>query len=183
MQTNTWQLDVDEVVKTLGSDIKNGISADEAVRRLKEYGSNQLKEKKGRGPLSIFIEQFHDFIIWVLIGAAVVSGFLQEWVDAIAIIAIVILNSIMGFIQEYRAEKSLAALKKLSSPNSKVIREGMPSVIPSSELVRGDLIELEAGDNIPADSRIIWLTANFTVAEASLTGESVPVEKTIRALE
>ncbi|MCX5709207.1 MAG: calcium-translocating P-type ATPase, SERCA-type, partial [Candidatus Omnitrophica bacterium] len=119
----------------------------------------------------------------ILIAAALVSGFLKEWVDALAIIAIVVLNAILGFIQEYRAEKSLAALKKLSSPTSKVIRNGQHEVIPSRDIVPGDLIELEAGDNIPADSRIISHTYNFSVQEASLTGESSPVTKTALALE
>ena len=117
-------------------------------------------------------------ILWGLIGAALISGFLREWVDALAIIGIVILNAILGFIQEYRAEKSLAALKKLSSPTSKVIRDSRRSVIPLQELVPGDIIELEAGDNVPADSRLIYVTGNFTTQEASLTGESVPVAKT-----
>jgi Ca2+-transporting ATPase len=129
------------------------------------------------------LEQFQDFIVWILIGAALVSGFLQEWVDALAIIAIVVLNAILGFIQEYRAEKSLSALKKLSSPTTKVIRNRQHSVIPSLELVPGDIIELEAGDHIPADCRLAWITSNFSVQEASLTGESTPVLKTTIALE
>lgn len=180
---NWWQLDTREVAKILAVDLTNGISSPEAKARASKYGPNQLKEKKGRSPISIFFEQFQDFIIWVLIGAALVSGFLKEWVDALAIIAIVILNSILGFIQEYRAEKSLAALKKLSSPTSKVIRNGQHNIIPSGELVPGDLIELEAGDHVPADSRLIWLTSNFSAQEASLTGESTPVLKTSLALE
>lgn len=181
--TNWWQIDIPEVEKSLNTNLSNGLSLGEAKVRLEKYGPNQLKEKKGRSPLSIFLEQFQDFIVWILIGAALVSGFLKEWVDAIAIIAIVILNAILGFIQEYRAEKSLAALKKLSSPTSKVIRDGQHGVISSGELVPGDLIELEAGDNVPADSRLIWLTSNFGVQEASLTGESTPVLKTNLALE
>ncbi|MDD4954193.1 MAG: calcium-translocating P-type ATPase, SERCA-type, partial [Candidatus Omnitrophica bacterium] len=105
-----------------------------------------------------------------------------EWVDAFAILGIVILNAILGFIQEYRAEKSLAALKRLSSPSSKVIRDGNRQMVSSYKVVPGDLIELEAGDNIPADSRLIWVTPNFSVSEASLTGESHPVAKTILPL-
>ncbi|MDH4197274.1 MAG: calcium-translocating P-type ATPase, SERCA-type, partial [Candidatus Aminicenantes bacterium] len=150
---------------------------------LARYGPNQLQEKKGRGPFRIFLEQFEDLIIWVLIGAAIVSGFLKEWVDALAILAIVILNAILGLIQEYRAEKSLAALKKLSAPTAKAVRAGVPAVIPAGELVPGDLIELEAGDHIPADSRIIGRTSNFAVQEASLTGESTPVMKTDLVLD
>ncbi len=180
---NWWHLSTKEIEESLKTNLSGGISSVEAGLRLQKYGPNQLKEKKGRSPLSIFWEQFNDFIIWVLIAAALVSGFLQEWIDAFAIIAIVILNSILGFIQEYRAEKSLAALKKLSSPSSKVIRNHQHNIIPSSELVPGDLIELEAGDSIPADSRLVWVSSNFNVQEASLTGESLPVAKTVLVLD
>jgi P-type Ca2+ transporter type 2C len=180
---NWWQLEIEELTKALEADPAKGLSSDEVKQRLEKYGPNQLLEKKGRSPLSIFIDQFKDFIIWVLIVAAIISGLMGEWIDTFAIIAIVILNSILGFIQEYRAEKSLAALKKLSSPTSKVIRDGQHSVIESSQLVPGDLIELESGDNIPADSRIVWLTSNFNIQEASLTGESTAVAKSINALK
>ncbi|MCX5716208.1 MAG: calcium-transporting P-type ATPase, PMR1-type [Candidatus Omnitrophica bacterium] len=178
-----WHLSVNDTAVYLTTDLSAGLLNAEATQRLKQYGPNQLKEAKARSPLGIFLEQFRDFIIWVLIGAALVSGFLKEWVDALAIIAIVIINAILGFIQEYRAEKSLAALKKLSSPTAKVIRNGQRSILASSELVPGDIIELEAGDHIPADCRLAWLTSNFSVQEASLTGESTPVLKTIGALE
>jgi Ca2+-transporting ATPase len=177
-----YNLTVQEVCEALKVNLETGLSDDEAKERLLKFGPNELLEKKSNGPLGIFLDQFKDFIIWVLIAAALISGFLSEWVDALAIIAIVALNAILGFIQEYRAEKSLTALKKLSSPSSKVIRSAKLKSIASKELVPGDLIELEAGDNIPADSRIIWLTANFNVTEASLTGESTPVSKTISAL-
>ncbi|MDD4894897.1 MAG: calcium-transporting P-type ATPase, PMR1-type [Candidatus Omnitrophica bacterium] len=182
-ESRFYSLPAEETIKLLNTSFDAGLSASEAEKRLSEFGLNQLLEKKAASPVAIFFEQFHDFIIWILIGAALVSGFLKEWVDALAIIAIVILNAILGFIQEYRAEKSLAALKKLSSPASKVIRGAERSIIPSKELVPGDLIELEAGDNIPADSRLIWVTSNFSAQEASLTGESTPVAKTTMALE
>ncbi|MDP1852865.1 MAG: calcium-transporting P-type ATPase, PMR1-type [Candidatus Omnitrophota bacterium] len=178
-----WQLDVQEIIEELSTDLNLGLTLGEAKLRIDKFGPNQLKETKGRSPFSIFLEQFKDFIVWVLIGAASVSGFLKEWIDALAIVAIVILNAFLGFIQEYRAEKSLAALKKLSSPTSKVIRDGHYKLIASYELVPGDLIELEAGDNIPTDSRLVWLTSNFNVQEASLTGESVPVLKTVLSLK
>jgi len=178
-----WQCDLKEIESRLSTSLSHGLSDTDAAERLARHGRNQLREKKGRSPLGQFVDQFKDFIIWVLIGAAVVSGFLGEWVDALAIIAIVILNSIMGFVQEYRAEKSLAALKRLSSPSSKVIRNGDYRVIPSNEIVPGDLVELEAGDNVPADSRVAWHTSNFSVQEASLTGESTPVLKTTAALD
>jgi Ca2+-transporting ATPase len=178
-----WQCDLKEIESCLSTSPSHGLSDTDAAERLARFGRNQLTEKKGRSPLGQFLDQFKDFIIWVLIGAAVVSGFLGEWMDALAIIAIVILNSIMGFVQEYRAEKSLAALKRLSSPSSKVIRNGDYRVIPSNEIVPGDLVELEAGDNVPADSRVAWHTSNFSVQEASLTGESTPVLKTAAALD
>ena len=172
-----WLADVETVVRDFGSDLEKGLTPTQVKDRQEKYGPNQLVEKKGRSAISLFLDQFRDFMIWVLIGAALVSGFLKEWVDAVAIICIVILNAIMGFIQEYRAEKSLAALKKLSSPNSKVIRNGNHQVIPSNEIVPGDLVEMEAGDYVPADSRIVYSTGNLTTHEASLTGESTSVSK------
>ncbi len=179
-----WWFAEDKVVADeLGTDINKGLSEEEVKLRREKFGPNQLTEKKGRSALSIFLDQFKDFMIWVLIGAALVSGFLKEWVDAIAIICIVILNAVLGFIQEFRAEKSLAALRKLSSPTSKVIRNGRHMSIPSSEIVPGDLVEIEAGDYVPADSRIVYATGNTSTHEASLTGESTPVTKSSEKLE
>ncbi|MFA5159762.1 MAG: HAD-IC family P-type ATPase, partial [Candidatus Omnitrophota bacterium] len=183
MNETFYNTTVEGAIKALESNFQNGLRDEEAKKRLTEYGLNQLQEKKGISPFAIFLRQFKDFIIWILMGAAFVSGFLQEWIDALAIIAIVIINAILGFFQEYRAEKSLAALRKLSNPVSKVIRNGRHKIIPSSELVPGDVIEMEAGDSIAADSRLVWMSANFGVQEASLTGESTPVAKTTRALE
>lgn len=178
-----WNKETFEVANVLSTDLKAGLTQAQVKIHREKFGSNQLQEKKGESALVLFLGQFKNFIVWVLIGAALVSGFLREWVDAVAIIAIVILNAVLGFVQEYRAEKSLAALKKLSSPVSKVIRDGNQEVIPSYEIVPGDIIELEAGDHIPADSRLVWLTSNFSVQEASLTGESTPVLKTVSVLE
>jgi Ca2+-transporting ATPase len=126
-----WFLQKEDVAGRLMTDINQGLAPDEVSKRQSQYGPNQLAEKPGRSPIALFFDQFKDFIIWVLIAAALISGFLQEWVDALAIICIVIINAILGFVQEYRAEKSLAALKKMSSPNSKVIRAGKQQVIPS----------------------------------------------------
>lgn len=172
-----WNHDRESVCRMLGTDAEKGLSSEAVSERQQQYGPNQLTEKEGRSVMALFLDQFRDFMIWVLIGAALVSGFLKEWVDAVAIISIVVLNAILGFIQEYRAEKSLAALKKLSSPASKVIRNGRHMVIPSSEIVPGDLVEMEAGDFVPADSRIVYATGNLSTHEASLTGESTPVAK------
>jgi Ca2+-transporting ATPase len=178
-----WLTDKEEVAQQLGTSIENGLTGVEVSERQRRYGPNQLSEKKGTSVIALFLDQFKDFMIWVLIGAALVSGFLKEWVDAIAIIGIVILNAILGFIQEFRAEKSLSALKKLSSPVSKVIRDGRHQIIPSAEIVPGDLVEMEAGDFVPADCRIVYATGNMSTQEASLTGESTPVSKAASPLE
>ncbi|MBI4436279.1 MAG: calcium-translocating P-type ATPase, SERCA-type [Candidatus Omnitrophica bacterium] len=175
--TQHWHAaSIEEIVQVLSTGLSRGLSASEASQRLLRDGPNELKEKKGPTAFGIFLDQFKDFIIWVLIGAAAVSGFLKEWIDALAIIAIVILNAILGFIQEYRAEKALAALKKLSAPRAKIIRDGAVRFVPSREVVVGDLLELEAGDHVPADARI---TVSYVLKaqEAALTGESLPVEK------
>lgn len=184
MNQPLWHnIDAAEAVRRLGSDPSKGISGQEALRRLEQYGQNVLKEKKGRCAFFIFCGQFNDFIIWVLIAASIISGILKEWVDALAIIVIVMLNAVLGFIQEFRAEKTLKALKKLAIPVSKVVREGLLDILPSSRLVPGDLIEIEAGDSVPADARIIYSTPNFMTQEAALTGESTPVAKTSYALK
>ena len=181
--TKWWHLATEDIARQLETDAKAGLTSAAAEEKLKAVGPNELREKKGRGPLAIFFDQFKSLMILVLIAAAVVSGFLKEWVDAAAILAIVVLNAILGLVQEYRAEKSLAALRKLSAPNSKVVRDGSARIVPARELVPGDLIEVEAGDHVPADSRVFWHTSNLAVQEASLTGESTPVAKTDIALE
>ena len=180
---NWWHMSAAEAAAALGSDPRSGLPAAEARARLERFGPNELREAKGRSPLGIFIEQFKGLIIWVLIAAAVVSGFMGEWLDALAILAIVLLNAVLGLMQEYRAEKSLAALRKMSAPSAKAVRDGATTLVPARELVPGDLVELEAGDHVPADARVTWHTANFAVQEASLTGESSPVDKTDFVLE
>ncbi|MBI4401824.1 MAG: cation-translocating P-type ATPase [Nitrospirae bacterium] len=161
----------------LRANLDAGLTEREARQRLADHGPNELPESPPASPLTIFLAQFASLIIWVLIGAAVISGLLHEWVDAAAILAIVILNAILGFVQEYRAERSLAALKKLSITTARVIRDGAVRAIPARELVPGDLIQVEAGDHAPADGRLVYATALRT-QEAALTGESTPVDKT-----
>jgi len=173
----SWHaLSPDALATELRTNPNAGLGADEARRRQEREGFNELPEAPPASPLTLFLSQFANLIIWVLIGAAVVSGLLEEWVDAGAIVAIVLLNALLGFMQEYKAERSLAALKKLSVATARVIREGTIRSIPARELVPGDLIQVEAGDRIPADSRLIYSTILRT-QEASLTGESTPVEK------
>jgi Ca2+-transporting ATPase len=178
-----WTLSIEQAAKELQTHLHEGLTEERYQEHLRQYGPNQLPEKRGRSPLSIFLSQFQEFIVWVLAAAALVSGFLGEWIDTAAILAIIVLNAVLGFIQEYRAEKSLAALKKLSSPVSRVIRGQRHQSVASADLVPGDLIELEAGDRIPADGRLIWTTSNFCTQEASLTGESTPISKITAPLE
>ena len=177
MNSREWYTHTpDELETTLQSNLERGLAERDAQQRLAEHGPNALPEAPPVSALTLLLGQFTSVIIWVLIGAAVLSGLLQEWVDAAAILAIVLLNAVLGFVQEYRAEQSIAALKKLSITMARVIREGMMRSVPARELVAGDLIQIEAGDRVPADSRVVYATG-FQTQEASLTGESTPVVK------
>ncbi len=169
------------VIRELGSDPERGLSEQEAARRFALHGPNELPEAPPPSPVSLFLAQFSSVIIWVLIGAAIVSGVLQEWIDAGAIVAIVFLNAILGFAQEFKAERSLAALKKLSVATARVVRDGNIRMVPARELVPGDLILVEAGDHVPADARLTYAAALRT-QEAALTGESTPVDKSSAAM-
>lgn len=156
--------------------LKNGLSQEEAAKRLEQFGPNQLKEKKKKSTFQLFLDQFKDFMITILVIAAIFSGIAGEWSDTIIILVIVVLNAIMGFVQEYRAEKAMESLKKMSEVQSQVIRGGKNQVLPSRDLVPGDLVLCEAGNMIPADIQLLEENA-IKVDESSLTGESVPVEK------
>jgi len=171
----------DAVLGALNSDRTRGLPATEVSKRLARYGGNQLAEAAPVPLLKKLIGQFQELVIWILIAAAIISGALGEWADTAAILAIVLLNGIIGFLQEEKAERALAALQKLAAPMAKVIRDGTLQSVPAHDLVPGDRIELEAGDNIPADARIIE-AFSFRVQEAALTGESVPVDKDATAV-
>jgi len=173
----TWHLrQPDALARDLQANLEGGLSDHEAQQRLQREGPNELPEAQPPSLLKLFLSQFTSVIVWVLIGAAVISGLLEDWLDAAAILAIVLLNGVLGFVQEFRAERSLAALRKMSVATARVFRDGVLRSIPARELVPGDLIHLEAGDRIPADVRLIY-TTNFQTQEASLTGESTPIQK------
>lgn len=174
-------LEPETLITELQSNPELGLTESDARSRLATHGPNALPEPAPPSPLTLFLTQFTSLIVWVLIGAAIVSGLLQEWIDAVAILAIVALNAVLGFTQEFRAERSLAALKKLSVTTARVIREGTLKSIPASALVPGDLIQVEAGDRVPADARLLYAT-NLQAQEAALTGESTPVDKTAEVL-
>ncbi len=159
----------------------DGLRSEEAGKRLAKFGRNELVEKRKRSLPAKFLDQFRDFMILVLIAAAVVSGFVGELADTVAILVIVILNAVIGFVQEYRAEKAMEALKQMAAPASRVLRDGNVSSVAGAEIVPGDLVLLEAGGIVPADMRLTEV-ARLKIEEAALTGESVPVEKRTRAL-
>lgn len=159
-----------------------GLTQNDAEKRLKTYGLNQLESKKKISPIKIFLSQFNDFIVWVLIAATVISFMMNEKADAITIFIIIVMNAVLGFIQEYKTEKSLEALKKLAAPTSKVLRDGKVQVINAEYIVPGDLVLLESGDRVPADCIIIQ-DNNVVADESLLTGESVGVNKSAKDKE
>jgi Ca2+-transporting ATPase len=167
---------VDAVVATLKAHLEHGLATSEVRERLQKFGPNELTEKPRPGFLALLWDQFNNYLVIILIIAALISLALGEWVDSIAIMCIVVLNAVVGVIQESKAEQALAALKKMSAPNAQVIRDGHQVTVPGRELVPGDLVLLEAGNYVPADMRLVS-SVNLKVEEASLTGESVPVEK------
>lgn len=172
---NWHQKDINSVYKELHTSEK-GISSEDALKRLEKYGPNELKEKEKKTVFMLFLDQFKDFMILVLIAAAIISGFIGEPIDTLAIIVIVFINAIIGFIQEYRAEKAMAALKRMAAPFAIVSRDGIAKNIPASEIVPGDIVFLDAGRIVPADLRLTD-SQRLMVEEAALTGESIPVEK------
>ncbi|MDI3481882.1 MAG: P-type Ca2+ transporter type [Tepidanaerobacteraceae bacterium] len=162
----------------LGTDLKKGLSSREIPLKKKLFGENRIEEKRRISPLMIFINQFNDFMTLTLIGATVISAYLGEVADAAAITAIVVINGFLGFIQEYRTEKSLQALKELAAPVAKVLRDGQIKVIPAKDVVPGDVVLLETGDRVPADGLLIE-AQGLSIDESILTGESLPVKKSI----
>ncbi len=170
------------VLKNLAVDLEQGLSMTEAQDRLEKYGPNELIERGAKSPWRIMLDQVKETMVVVLIIAAIISAALGDWKDAIAILAIVITNAILGFVQEYRAEKAMLALKKMAAPIVRVRRGGKVLEIEARELVPGDIILLEAGSAVPADSRLVE-SASLRVSEASLTGESLAVDKNTEILE
>ncbi|RLI18841.1 ATPase [Candidatus Bathyarchaeota archaeon] len=195
MSKHWHAMEIREVMKELKVDHK-GLTSKEASERLQKYGYNELVEKRRVTPLQIFLNQFKDIFVIMLLIAIVLSvvigwyksttaghnGALDEYVDAITIGAIVALNAIVGFVQEYRSEKAIEAMKKLAAPRARVLRDGKEMIIPAREVVPGDVILIEAGDRIPADARLIE-TVELKTEEAALTGESTSVNKSVEVVE
>ncbi|MCA9237366.1 MAG: cation-translocating P-type ATPase [Planctomycetales bacterium] len=171
-----WTLSPAETLASLATNDAEGLSAQEATARLEQYGKNELTEEPPIPLWKKVFDHFNELVVWILIAAAIVSGLIGEWIDAAAIAAIVVMNVAIGLFQEERASRALAALRKLSSPVVRVMRGGRLESVDAGEVVPGDLLELEAGDNIPADVRLLK-SFGFRTQEAALTGESTPVDK------
>ncbi|MBT2720712.1 calcium-translocating P-type ATPase, SERCA-type [Bacillus sp. ISL-46] len=175
------EMQIEQVEKSLETDFSSGLSQEEVKKRINLHGLNELDEGEKQSALLLFFSQFKDFMVLVLLAATLISGLLGEYIDAIAIIAIVIINGFLGFFQERRAEKSLQALKALSAPQVSVLRDGQWIKIPSKEIVVGDILKFVSGDRIGADVRVIE-SKSLEIEESALTGESVPVSKHIEIL-
>ena len=173
---------IEDLTLEQGTDLEKGLTQEEAARRLEQYGPNELIERGVTSPWKILWEQLTGILVIILIISAVISFALGEYTDAVVIMIIVVLNSALGFTQEYRAEQAMAALKKMSTPRVRVRRAGRTLEIPAQELVPGDVILLEAGNVLSADCRLVE-SANLRVQESVLTGELEPVEKHTRPLE
>jgi magnesium-transporting ATPase (P-type) len=174
-------MSVDEVVKRLTTDIGKGLAANEASTRLQKYGPNRLPEGKKRGPFMRFLSQFNNILVYVLLGAGFTKLMLNLWVDAAIIFGVVILNALLGFFQEGKAEKALESIRNMLSAEARTLRGGETRMIAAEQLVPGDIVLLESGDKIPADLRLID-AKNFRTEEAALTGESVPADKSTEAV-
>jgi Ca2+-transporting ATPase len=170
-----------EVLEKMNTDPKKGLSDREGKERLARYGPNLLVKTAEISPWRLLLNQFSDFMVLVLLAATAISGFLGEYADAVTIMIIVVVNAVLGFVQEYRAERSLEALKQMTAPEAKLIREGRELKLPASEVVPGDLVVLEEGDLVPADLRLLSVVG-LEIEESPLTGESVPVRKREEAI-
>src|SRR5262245_14149567 len=169
-------MSVDEASKRLSTDSEKGLEAADAAKRLQKYGPNRLPEGKKRGPFMRFLSQFNNILVYVLLGAGFTKLMLNLWVDAAIIFGVVILNALLGFIQEGKAEKALESIRNMLSAEARTLRGGDTRMIAAEQLVPGDIVLLESGDKIPADLRLID-AKNFRTEEAALTGESVPADK------
>ena len=174
--TSWHAMAVDEVVQRLATDTGKGLDAPEAASRLEKHGPNHLPEGKKRGPLMRFLSQLNNVLVYVLLAAGFTKLMLNLWVDAAIILGVVVLNALLGFIQEGKAEKALESIRNMLSAEARTLRGGETRMIPAEGLVPGDIVLLESGDKIPADLRLAD-AKNLRTEEAALTGESVPADK------
>lgn len=181
MTTSEWHhIHTHEALTAVASD-PQGLSNDEVSRRFVQYGANRLTPHRQRPPLLRFLMQFHNVLIYVLLASAAVTALLAHWLDTSVIVGVVMINAIIGFIQEGKAEKAMDAIRRMLSPEATVLREGRREVIAAEALVPGDIVLLQSGDKVPADLRLLSVK-NLRIEEATLTGESTAVEKNITAV-
>src|SRR5262245_46678272 len=171
----------DEVVRRLDSDIRSGLAAAEATSRLERYGPNRLPEAAKQGPLIRLLLQFNNVLVYVLLAAGFIKAMMGLWVDASVILGVVVLNALLVFVHEGRAEKGLDSIRGMLSAEGRTVRGGETRMLPAEELVPGDVVLLESGDRIPADLRLADVK-NLRTEEAALTGESVPADKSTDAV-
>ena len=175
-------LSIEEIEQILGSDLQRGLTHDEAAERRKQFGANQLSHREARSPWVRFLQQFNQPLLYILLLAGALALFLQDWIDAGVIFAVVSINAIIGYIQESKAEKAIAALAASITTETTAIRNGEEQILPSDELVPGDLVQLNSGDKVPADLRLSEVNS-LQVDESALTGESVPVDKATQPID
>ncbi|MHB9030511.1 MAG: HAD-IC family P-type ATPase, partial [Candidatus Latescibacterota bacterium] len=180
--SNWYMKNTQEVLHEMEVKTSEGLTTQEATERLQKFGPNELIERGIKSPWAILWEQLTGIMVVILIIAAIISAFLHEYTDAVVVMVIVVINALLGFTQEYRAEKAMAALKRLAVPTVRVRRDGKVHEIPARDLVPGDIVVFEAGNVVPADCRLVE-EYNLRVQEAALTGESEPVEKDSGAIE
>lgn len=173
------QSSLEEITRELNTDAEKGLSSEAAAQRLEEFGPNAIRSQKRRSPWLILLHQFKSPVVYLLLAAAGVSLFFEEWLDAIAIGIVILLNAVIGFIMELQAERSMEALQQLTTQTAKVIRSGRLREIGLEEIVPGDMMVMEAGDMVPADGRIVE-ARDLQVDESALTGESVPSPRSTR---
>jgi Ca2+-transporting ATPase len=181
-EPSLWHsLETSDALRKLEVDFASGLSPDEVKRRQAEFGLNQMTARSGTSAWVRFVQQFNQALVYILLSAVAVSALLGEWVDAAVIFAVVLINAIVGFIQESKTEKAIEALAKMVRTEATVRRDGRKQRVPSAELVPGDVVLLQSGDSVPADLRFIEVRS-LQVEEAALTGESVPTEKKVDAV-
>jgi len=177
VQPSWHALDVTEVFAELGVG-PEGLTSEDAQRRLREYGANRLRPEAARGPVGRFLNQFNNMLVYVLVAAGVITALLQHWIDSSVIFGVVLINAVIGFVQEGKAERALEAIRSLLSLNATVSRDGHRTMIPATDIVPGDVVFVQSGDKVPADLRL-FRTKSLQIQEAALTGESDAVEKGI----
>lgn len=173
---NWHSLDIDNVCRSFESDLENGLSSESVEERRMAFGPNALSLKKGRGPVTRFLLQFNQPLVYILLAATAVTVFLGEWLDSSVILGVVLINAVIGSIQETKALKAIEALARAMTSDATVLRQGEKRIVPSSELVPGDIVFLRSGDKVPGDVRLFEVR-EVQVDESVLTGESVPVQK------